>query len=65
LDTDYNNMVGQQQYGWNVLNNLNSIIRGAQLPTTQTATTQGPLSRTQGASPLAGIANTYSQLAAG
>lgn len=63
LDTDYNNTVGQQQYGWNILNNLNSIIRGAQLPTTQTSTTQGPLTRTQGASPLAGIANTYAQLA--
>lgn len=65
LDTDYNNTVGQQQYGWNILNNLNSIIRGAQLPTTQTSTTQGPLSRTQGQSPLATIASTYGSLAAG
>jgi hypothetical protein len=63
LDTDYNNLVGQQQYGWNNLNNLNSIIRGAQLPTTQTSTTQGPLSRTMGDAPLTTIGRTYGSLA--
>lgn len=63
LDTDYNNLVAQQQYGWNNLNNLNTIIRGAQLPTSQTSMTQGPLSRTQGASPLAQLSSGYSQLA--
>jgi hypothetical protein len=63
LDTDYNNLVGRQQYGWNNLNNLNSIIRGAQLPTTQTSTTQGPLSRTMGDSPLSGLTRTVGGLA--
>ena len=63
LDTDYNNLVAQQQYGWNNLNNLNSIIRGAQLPTSQTSMTNGPLSRTQGASPLAMVGSGYAQLA--
>jgi hypothetical protein len=63
LDTDYNNLVAQQQYGWNNLNNLNTIVRGAQLPTSQTSMTQGPLSRTQGASPLAQLASGYTQLA--
>lgn len=63
LDTDYNNMVAQQQYGWNNLNNLNSIVRGAQLPTSQTSMTNGPLSRTQGSSPLAQIGSGYAQLA--
>jgi hypothetical protein len=65
LDTDYNNLVAQQQYGWNNLNNLNSIIRGAQLPTNQTSMTQGPLSRTMGDSPLVGIGKTYAGMAGG
>lgn len=63
LDTDYNNLVARNQAGWNNLNNLNSIVRGAQLPTTQTGVTQGPLTRTAGPSPLAMIGNTYSQVA--
>jgi flagellar basal body rod protein FlgG len=58
-------LVGQQQFQWNNLNNLNSIVRGAQLPTSQTATTQGPLTRSAGPSPLALLGNTYSQVAGG
>jgi hypothetical protein len=63
LDTDYNNTVARNQAGWNNLNNLNSIVRGAQLPTSQTATTQGPLTRTAGPSPLAQVGSTYSAVA--
>ncbi len=63
LDTDYNNLVAQQQYGWNNLNNLNSIIRGAQLPTSQTSITQGPLTRTPGQSPLGALSASYAGLA--
>lgn len=62
LDTDYNNMVAQQQYGWNNLNNLNQIVRGASLPTTQTSITNGPLSRQAGASPLSTIGAAYGAL---
>jgi hypothetical protein len=65
LDTDYNNMIARQQYGWNNLNNLNSIVRGAQLPTSQTASTQSPLSRTNNPSPLQLIGNTYAQMGGG
>lgn len=59
LDTDFNNTVAGQQAGWNNLNNLSTIVRGASLPTSQTATTQGPLTRTQGASPLSTLGATY------
>ena len=63
LDTTYNNTVGQQQAGWNNLNNLNSIVRGAQLPTSQTSMTNGPLSRAYAPSPLSTIGTTYASLA--
>lgn len=63
LDTDYNNLVGQQNFDWTNLNNLNSIVRGAQLPTTQTAVNNGPLTRTASASPLAQAGALYSGLA--
>lgn len=58
LDTDYNNTVATQQAGFNNLNTLSSIIRGDQLPTSQTSTTTAPLTRSAGTSPLGALAAT-------
>lgn len=58
LDTDYNNTVATQQAGFNNLNTLSSIIRGDQLPTSQTSTTTAPLTRSAGTSPLGALATT-------
>lgn len=52
LDTAYNNQVGANNWDWNNLNNMSSLVRGAQLPTTQTGTTSGALTRSYSASPL-------------
>lgn len=42
LDAAYNNQIAQNNAPWDDLNRLNSITRGMQLPTTQTAVTNGP-----------------------
>lgn len=63
LDTDYNNMIARQNAGWSNLNNLNTIVRGAQLPTTQTAINNGPLTRTFSPSPLSTLGATYAGVA--
>lgn len=63
LDTDYDNTVAQQQAGFNNLNTLSSIIRGDQLPTSQTSTTTAPLTRSAGASPLGALAATAASVA--
>lgn len=52
LDTAYNNQVAANNQPWTNLNNMSSIVRGVQLPTTQTATNSGPLTRTYQDSPL-------------
>lgn len=41
-DTAYNNQVLGNQYDWSTLNNMNSILRGVQLPATQTQLMNGP-----------------------
>lgn len=63
LDTDYDNTVAQQQAGFNNLNTLSSIIRGDQLPTSQTSTTTAPLTRSAGTSPLGALAATAASVA--
>lgn len=63
LDTAYNNQVAQNNAGWSQLDNLNSIVRGAQLPTSQTSTNTGALTRTYGASPLQQLGTIYSAAA--
>jgi len=60
LDTAYNNQVSANNAGWSNLDNLNSIVRGAQLPTSQTSTNTGALTRTYGASPLQQVGTMYS-----
>lgn len=55
LDTAYNNLVGANNYDWTTLNNMSSLVRGQQLPTTQTATTSGPLTRTYQQAPLSAL----------
>lgn len=52
LDTAYNNQVAQNNVDWTNLNNMSSIIRGVQLPQSQTATTTAPLTRTYQDAPL-------------
>lgn len=58
LDTSYNNTVANNNAGWSNLNNLSTIVRGAQLPTTQTAINNGPLSRAYTPSPLSTFGTT-------
>lgn len=57
LDTAYNNQVAMNNAPWTNLSNMSSIVRGAQLPTTQTATNSGPLTRTYQASPLSQLSS--------
>lgn len=60
LDTAYTNQVNAQGYDWSQLNNLNSIVRGMQLPQTQTQVTNAPLSgSTYTNSPLAQVGQVY------
>lgn len=63
LDTSYNNQVAQNNAGWSTLDNLSSIVRGMQLPTSQTSTNTGALTRTYGASPLTQLGGMYGALA--
>lgn len=51
-DTAYNNQVSLNNNPWTQLNNMSSLVRGVQLPTTQTAMNSGPLTRTYSQSPL-------------
>lgn len=55
LDTAYNNTVGQNNWDWTNLNNMSSIVRGVQLPTSQTATNSAPLTRTYQEAPLTSL----------
>jgi hypothetical protein len=65
LDIGYQNFLTQQGWNWNTLNNLNSVLRGMQLPTSQTQVSNNPYGNV-GTSPLqwagallgAGTANT-------
>jgi len=63
LDTAYNNGVANNNAGWSNLDNLNSLVRGTQLPTSQTSTNTGALTRTYGASPLTQLGGTYAAAA--
>lgn len=51
LDTQYNNFLEQRGWNWNTLNNLNSVLRGMQIPTNQTMVSNNPTGG-YGASPL-------------
>lgn len=59
LDTGYNNQVAANNWDWSNLNNLSTIVRGAQLPTTQTSINNGPLSRSFSPSPLTQLGTTF------
>lgn len=52
LDTAYNNQVALNNSPWTNLDRMSSLVRGDQLPTTQTAMNSGPLTRTYQESPL-------------
>ncbi len=56
-DTGYQNFLEQRGWNWQTLNNLNSILRGMQLPTTTTGVQQTPVSA--GVSPLQWIGGLY------
>lgn len=51
LDLGYNNFLEQRGWNWDTLNNLNSVLRGMQLPTSQTSVTNQPYGNV-GTSPL-------------
>jgi hypothetical protein len=60
LDTAFNNQTSAQNYDWSQLNNLNSILRGLQLPTTQTQVTNAPLAGSKyTSSPLEQVGQIY------
>jgi hypothetical protein len=60
LDTAYTNQLNAQNYDWTQLNNLNSVVRGMQLPSTQTQVNNAPLAgSTYQASPLAQVGQVY------
>lgn len=61
LDTAYTNAMNLNNWDWNILNNLNSVVRGAQLPTTTTQTSNNPVGGYT-ASPLATVGGVYSWL---
>ena len=46
LDTAYTNATNTNNFDWNTLNNLNSVVRGLQLPSTAAQTTNAPASST-------------------
>lgn len=52
LDTAYNNQVAMNNAPWTNLSNMSSLVRGVQLPSTQTAMNSGPLTRTYSQSPV-------------
>lgn len=47
----YNNFLDQRNFNWSTLNNLNSVLRGMQLPASQTSVTNQPYGNV-GTSPL-------------
>jgi hypothetical protein len=53
LDTAYTNANNVNNFDWNTLNNLNSVVRGLQLPTNAVQTTNAP--GNTGASPLSQV----------
>lgn len=66
MDLGYNNFQEQKNFDWNNLNNLNSVLRGMQLPTSQTSVTNQPYgnvgtSPLQWATSLYGLGNANSQ----
>ena len=42
LNTDYTNQTNANNFDWNTLNNLNSVVRGLQLPQTTSQTVNSP-----------------------
>lgn len=62
LDTNYNNLLAQNNWDWNNLNNMSSIVRGIQLPTNQTSSTTAPLTRTYSDAPLTSLLSGVSGL---
>jgi len=63
LDLGYQNFLEQRGWNWDTLNNLNSVLRGMQLPTSQTSVTNQPYgnvgtSPAQWATMLYGLGNT-------
>lgn len=64
LNTDFTNQTNAQNYDWNVLNNLNSVLRGLQLPTAQTVTSNAPAAgSTYNQSPLAQVGTALGTIA--
>ncbi len=62
LNVAYQNANNANSYDWNILNNLNSTVRGMQLPGGQTVTSNQPANaNTQpyGASPLSQVGAAY------
>lgn len=58
MDLSYSDFQNQRQYPWTTLANLNSTIRGMQLPNTQVQAISGP-SQYYDASPLAQVAGMF------
>lgn len=54
LDTGYNDFLEQRQYPWTQLSNMNSLVRGMQVPTSTNTSYTGPASSYQ-ASPLSSL----------
>jgi hypothetical protein len=63
LNTAYGNAQNLNNYDWNILNNLGSVVRGMQLPTSTTQTYNVPTTTNYGASPLAQVAGSIATLA--
>jgi hypothetical protein len=62
LNTAYSNASSLNNYDWNILNNMNSVIRGMQLPTSTTVTSNQPANATTqpyGSSPLTQLGALY------
>jgi hypothetical protein len=51
MDLGYQNFQDQRNWNWNTLNNLNSVLRGMQIPTSQTQVSNSPYGNV-GTSPL-------------
>lgn len=48
LNTDYTNQTNANNFDWNTLNNLNSVVRGLQLPQTTSQTMNSPATTQNG-----------------
>lgn len=68
LSTDYANNMAAYNQPWDILNNMNSVVRGMQLPSTTMGSVNAPLSRGQapfGPSALGALGNVYAASSAG